>query len=213
MPEERQHITTAHILDDICSTLAGRAAEEIIFGEISTGALNDLENSTKKTYALIAYYGMSDRLRNISYYDSTGSSEYSFSKPYSEETARIIDMEVQTLINEQYDRARSILDSHREGLVELANLLIEREVIFTEDVERIFGKRPWISRADELSAEAKDKEAKDKEAKEESSQSQEEKTEAPSETKPAENETTATEGKPAEEISEPSSESSHETQG
>ena len=163
LPEERQHITTAHLLDDICSTLAGRAAEEIIFGEISTGALNDLENTTKKTYALIAYYGMSDKLRNISYYDSTGSSEYSFSKPYSEETAKLIDKEVQTLVDEQYARAKSILLEHKDGLMELANLLIEREVIFTEDVERIFGKRPWLSRADELNAEAKDKEEKEKE--------------------------------------------------
>ncbi len=213
LPEERQHITTAHLLDDICSTLAGRAAEEIIFGEISTGALNDLENTTKKTYALIAYYGMSDKLRNISYYDSTGASEYSFSKPYSEETAKLIDKEVQLLIDEQYARAKSILIEHKDGLVELANLLIDREVIFTEDVERIFGKRPWISRADELSAEAKDKEAKDKETKEESTPSQEEKAETPNETKPEESETTTTEEKPAEEISEPSSESSHETQG
>ena len=213
LPEERQHITTAHLLDDICSTLAGRAAEEIIFGEISTGALNDLENTTKKTYALIAYYGMSDKLRNISYYDSTGASEYSFSKPYSEETAKLIDKEVQLLIDEQYARAKNILLEHKEGLVELANLLIDREVIFTEDVERIFGKRPWISRADELSAEAKDKEAKDKEMKEESTPSQEEKAETPNETKPEENETTATKEKPAEEISDPSSESSHETQG
>ncbi len=164
LPEERQHITTAHLLDDICSTLAGRAAEEIIFGEISTGALNDLENTTKKTYALIAYYGMSDKLRNISYYDSSGSSEYSFSKPYSEETAKLIDKEVQTFIDEQYARAKNILLEHKDGLIELANLLIEREVIFTEDVERIFGKRPWLSRADELNAEAKDKEVKEKEA-------------------------------------------------
>ena len=164
LPEERQHITTAHLLDDICSTLAGRAAEEIIFGEISTGALNDLENTTKKTYALIAYYGMSDKLRNISYYDSTGNSEYAFSKPYSEETAKLIDKEVQNLIDEQYERAKKILLEKKDGLIELANLLIDREVIFTEDVERIFGKRPWLSRADELNAEAKDKEAKDKEA-------------------------------------------------
>ena len=162
LPEERQHITTAHLLDDICSTLAGRAAEEIIFGEISTGALNDLENTTKKTYALIAYYGMSDKLRNISYYDSSGASEYAFSKPYSEETAKLIDKEVQSLVDEQYARAKNILLEHKDGLIELANLLIEREVIFTEDVERIFGKRPWLSRADELNAEAKDKEEREK---------------------------------------------------
>lgn len=153
LPEERQHITTAHLLDDICSTLGGRAAEDLTFGEISTGALNDLETTTKKTYALIAYYGMGEKLRNISYYDSTGS-DYSFSKPYSEETAKLIDEEVQKLIDEQYARAKEILTAHKEGLKELAELLIEREVIFTEDVERIFGKRPWISRADELSAES-----------------------------------------------------------
>ncbi|MCQ2225128.1 MAG: ATP-dependent zinc metalloprotease FtsH [Paludibacteraceae bacterium] len=153
LPEERQHITTAHLLDEICSTLGGRAAEDLTFGEISTGALNDLENTTKKTYALIAYYGMGNKLRNISYYDSTGS-EYSFSKPYSDETAKLIDSEVQKVIDEQYARAKQILTDHQDGLKELAELLIEREVIFTEDVERIFGKRPWISRADELSAES-----------------------------------------------------------
>lgn len=153
LPEERQHITTAHLLDEICSTLGGRAAEDLTFGEISTGALNDLENTTKKTYALIAYYGMGSKLRNISYYDSTGS-EYSFSKPYSDETAKLIDSEVQKVIDEQYARAKQILTDHQDGLKELAELLIEREVIFTEDVERIFGKRPWISRADELSAES-----------------------------------------------------------
>ncbi len=158
LPEERQHITTEHLLDEICSTLGGRAAESIIYGEISTGALNDLENTTKKAYALVAYYGMSDKLSNISYYDSTGASDYSFSKPYSEETAKVIDNEVQAIINEQYIRATQILNEHKDGLVELANLLIEREVIFTEDVERIFGKRPWMSRTDELNAEAKEKE-------------------------------------------------------
>ncbi len=156
LPEERQHITTAHLLDEICSTLGGRAAEELTFGEISTGALNDLENTTKKTYALIAYYGMGDKLRNISYYDSTGS-DYSFSKPYSEETAKLIDEEVQKLIDEQYARAKEILTEHKDGLKELAELLIEREVIFSEDVERIFGKRPWVSRADELNAESEER--------------------------------------------------------
>lgn len=156
LPEERQHITTAHLLDEICSTLGGRAAEELTFGEISTGALNDLENTTKKTYALIAYYGMGDKLRNISYYDSTGA-DYSFAKPYSEDTAKLIDEEVQKLIDEQYARAKQILTEHKDGLKELAELLIEREVIFTEDVERIFGKRPWISRADELSAESEER--------------------------------------------------------
>lgn len=190
LPEERQHITTAHLLDDICSTLGGRAAEELIFNEISTGALNDLENTTKKTYALIAYYGMSDKLRNISYYDSTGNSDYAFSKPYSEETAKLIDEEVKKLIDEQYTRAKNILIEHKEGLTQLANLLIEREVIFTEDVERVFGKRPWVSRAEELeaeSAEAKAKEGKET-PKEKNEEPKEENSKEPEEVKVEEKE-------------------------
>lgn len=182
LPEERQHITTAHLLDEICSTLGGRAAEELTFGEISTGALNDLENTTKKTYALIAYYGMGDKLRNISYYDSTGA-DYSFDKPYSEDTARLIDSEVQKVIDEQYARAKQILTEHKDGLKELAELLIEREVIFTEDVERIFGKRPWTSRADELSAESDErKRQREEEEKIAASEHGEEDVETPTET-------------------------------
>ncbi|MBR4971092.1 MAG: AAA family ATPase, partial [Paludibacteraceae bacterium] len=154
LPEERQHVTSAHLLDDICATLGGRAAEELINGEVSTGALNDLENTTKKAYAMIVYYGFSDKLKNLSYYDSSGRSDYSFSKPYSEDTAKLIDEEVKVLIDEQYERAKSILSENMDGLKQLASILIENEVIFAEDVERIFGKRPWISRADELSAES-----------------------------------------------------------
>ena len=154
LPEERQHVTSAHLLDDICATLGGRAAEELINGEVSTGALNDLENTTKKAYAMIVYYGFSDKLKNLSYYDSSGRFDYSFSKPYSEDTAKLIDEEVKVLIDEQYERAKSILSENMDGLKQLASILIENEVIFAEDVERIFGKRPWISRADELSAES-----------------------------------------------------------
>ena len=154
LPEERQHVTSSHLLDDICATLGGRAAEELIYGEVSTGALNDLENTTKKAYAMIVYYGFSDKLKNLSYYDSSGRSDYAFSKPYSEETSKLIDEEVKVLINEQYERAKSILSENMDGLRQLASILIEKEVIFAEDVERIFGKRPWISRAEELNAES-----------------------------------------------------------
>ena len=154
LPEERQHVTSSHLLDDICATLGGRAAEELIYGEVSTGALNDLENTTKKAYAMIVYYGFSDKLKNLSYYDSSGRSDYAFSKPYSEETSKLIDEEVKVLINEQYERAKSILSENMDGSRQLASILIEKEVIFAEDVERIFGKRPWISRAEELNAES-----------------------------------------------------------
>ena len=130
----------------MCSTLGGRAAEELFLGHISTGAANDLERVTKQAYAMVVYYGMSDRLPNLCYYDSTGQ-DYGFSKPYSDERARIIDEEVSRIIAEQYERAKQILLEH-----ELADTLINREVIFTEDVERIFGKRPWTSRTDEIFA-------------------------------------------------------------
>lgn len=158
LPEERKLTTQEHMLDQICATLGGRAAEELFFGSPSTGALNDLEQVTKQAYAMVAYYGMSDKLPNLSYYDSTGSYEYGFSKPYSDETANLIDAEAKRIINEQFERAKQILLEHKEGHHQLANLLIEREVIFTEDMEHIFGKRPWTSRADELMQETDDKE-------------------------------------------------------
>ncbi len=157
LPEEHQHVTTKHLLDEICATLAGRAAEELIYNEVSTGALNDLETTTKKAYAMVVYYGFSDKLANLSFYDSTGASDYSFAKPYSEETSRVIDEEVKKLIAEQYQRAKDILNQHLDGMKELASILIEKEVIFADDVERIFGKRPWKSRADELSEESEKK--------------------------------------------------------
>lgn len=150
LPEERQLTTKDQLLDEMCATLGGRAAEELVFGKVSTGALNDLERTTKQAYAMIAYFGMSDKLSNISYYDSTGASDYAFSKPYSDSTAQLIDTEVKALVEIQYERAKGILLEHKEGHEELAQLLIEKEVIFAEDLERIFGKRKWASRADEL---------------------------------------------------------------
>ena len=147
MPEERQITTKEEMLDEMCATLGGRAAEEMFVGHISTGAMNDLERVTKSAYGMIAYAGMSDRLPNICYYNNN---EYNFQKPYSETTAKIMDDEVLKMINEQYQRAKNLLNEHKEGHNRLAELLLEREVIFAEDVEKIFGKRPWISRSEEI---------------------------------------------------------------
>jgi len=149
LPEERQIVPSQVLLDDICSLLGGRAAEEIFLGHISTGAANDLERVTKQAYAMVVYYGMSERLPNLSYYDSTGQNSM-FTNPYSDERATIIDQEVSRIIAEQYERAKSILREHAEGHNSLAETLISREVIFTDDVERIFGPRQWTSRTDEL---------------------------------------------------------------
>lgn len=160
LPEERQLTTKEQMLDEMCSLLGGRAAEEVCFGKVSTGALNDLERATKMAYAMVVYYGMSDKLKNISFYDST-QADYSFTKPYSDNTAEIIDQEMQSIVSEQYERAKSIIATNREKHQELANLLVENEVIFTEDVERIFGKRPWVSRMDELMNENKKNEPAD----------------------------------------------------
>lgn len=148
LPEERQLITKENLLDKMCSLLGGRAAEELVLGTIGTGAVNDLERSTKQAYAMVAYYGMSDKLTNLCYYDSQA--DYSFTKPYSEETAKIIDDEVKALINNQYERAKQVLRENAEGHRKLAEILFEREVIFADDVEKIFGKRKWESRSDEL---------------------------------------------------------------
>ena len=149
LPEERQITTKEQMLDEMCATLGGRAAEELFTGHISTGAMNDLERVTKQSYGMIAYAGMSDRLPNLCYYSNE---EYAFSKPYSERTAELIDEEVKRMVNEQYDRAKALLMEHQEGHNELARLLMEKEVIFAEDVERIFGKRPWASRSEEIMA-------------------------------------------------------------
>lgn len=159
LPEERQITTKEQMLDDLCATLGGRAAEELILHRISSGAANDLERVTKQSYAMIAYYGMSEKLPNLSYYDSSGQ-EYGFSKPYSEETAKVIDSEVSAIIRQEYERAKTLLSEHKEGHEELTKVLLEREVIYTDDLIRIFGKRQWASRTDELLA---DEEKKNKE--------------------------------------------------
>ena len=150
LPEERQLTQEDHILDELCSLLGGRAAEQLFLNQTSTGALNDLERATKQAYAMVAYYGMSDKLKDISFYDSTGRYDYGFTKPYSDETATLIDKETQRIISEQMARAKQILEEQAEGHHQIAQLLIEREVITSEDVERILGPRPWKSRGDEL---------------------------------------------------------------
>lgn len=143
LPEERQIVRTEQMLDEMCATMGGRAAEKVVFDKISTGALSDLEKVTRQARAMVTIYGLNDKLGNITYYDSTGQSDYNFSKPYSEETAKVIDSEISTLIEEQYQRAITILTENREKLEELASILIEKEVIFKDDLENIFGKRPF----------------------------------------------------------------------
>jgi cell division protease FtsH len=160
MPEERQITTKEEILDEICATLGGRAAEEICTGRISTGAMNDLETVTKRAYGMIAYAGMGDNLPNLCYYNNQ---EYQFQKPYSDKTAELIDEDVKALIAKEYERAKKVLMEHREGHAQLAQILIDREVIFAEDVERIFGKRPWTSRTDEILAANEEAEKKEQE--------------------------------------------------
>ncbi|GAB4144372.1 MAG: ATP-dependent zinc metalloprotease FtsH [Bacteroidia bacterium] len=142
LPEERQLTTTEQFMDEICATLGGRAAEEVFFGKISTGALSDLERVTKQAYAMVMYYGLNKTLGNISFYDSSGQ-EYAFQKPYSDKTAEIIDAEVKRIVNEAYEKTKKLLVQNKEKLVQLAELLLEKEVIFKEDLERIFGKRPF----------------------------------------------------------------------
>ena len=149
LPEERQITTKEAMLDEICALLGGRAAEEVFLGRISTGAMNDLERSTKAAYSMVAFAGMSDKLPNLCYYNQQ---EYSFTKPYSDTTARLIDEEVLKMVNEQYARAKALLQQYSVGHNQLAQLLIDREVIFAEDVERIFGKRQWASRSEEILA-------------------------------------------------------------
>ena len=160
MPEERQITTKEEMLDEMCATLGGRAAEELFTGHISTGAMKDLERVTKSAYGMIAYAGMSDMLPNICYYNNN---EYNFQRPYSETTAKIMDDEVLKMINEQYQRAKALLTEHQEGHNQLAELLIEKEVIFAEDVEKIFGKRPWQSRSAEIMEEKQKTEAENAE--------------------------------------------------
>lgn len=141
LPEERSITTAEQMLDEMCATMGGRAAEDIRFGKISTGALNDLERVTKTAYAMISYYGMSPKVGNLSFYDSSGQTDFTFSKPYSDKTAELIDQEAKIMVEVQYERAKKILSDHRDGLDELARILLEKEVIFSDDVERIFGPR------------------------------------------------------------------------
>ncbi|MBP7209929.1 MAG: ATP-dependent zinc metalloprotease FtsH [Paludibacteraceae bacterium] len=160
LPEERQLTTKDQMLDEMCALLGGRAAEQVVFEKVSTGALNDLERATKMAYSMVVYYGMSDKLSNISYYDST-QSDYSFTKPYSDKTSEIIDNEIKNIVNSQYQRALTIITENRNKHKALADLLVEKEVIFAEDVEHIFGKRPWASRMEEIIKEsAKNDESK-----------------------------------------------------
>ncbi|HLO60590.1 MAG TPA: ATP-dependent zinc metalloprotease FtsH [Bacteroidales bacterium] len=165
LPEERQITTREQLLEEMTATLGGRAAEDITFGRLSTGALNDLERVTKQAYAMVTYFGLSDKIGNLSYYDSSGQSDYFFQRPYSDKTAEVIDSEVKSIIDEQYVLAKNILTDNRQGLVQLAEQLLEKEVIFTEDLERIFGKRrksgqeaelAEVPRTTELNAEGED---------------------------------------------------------
>lgn len=149
LPEERQITTKEQMYHEMIATLGGRAAEQVVFGQISTGALSDLEKVTKQAFAMVTYYGLDDEIGNISYYDSSGQQDYSLSKPYSEKTAETIDREVSKLVEKAYQEAVAILTDHRDGLSQLANKLIEEEVIFGDDLERIFGKRPWDNSEDE----------------------------------------------------------------
>lgn len=155
LPEERQITTREQILDEMAYALGGRAAEQMIFGKVSTGALSDLEKITKQAYAMVSFFGMSDKVGNISFYDSSGQSDFGFTKPYSEKTAELIDQEVKEIIEESYQRARDVLKDHKKGLIELAELLLEKEVIFTEDLERIFGKRKADIVREQLEAKTK----------------------------------------------------------
>jgi cell division protease FtsH len=157
LPEERQITTTEQMLDEMCAALGGRAAEEVIFGKISTGALSDLEKVTKQAYAMVSIYGLSDKIGNVSFYDSSGQSEFSFSKPYSEKTAELIDEEVNRMVEESYERTLRLLRDNQDKLTKLANALLDKEVIFKEDLETIFGKRPWLTRQEQEDKEQSEK--------------------------------------------------------
>ena len=165
LPEERQLTNKEHIKDNLCSLLGGRAAEEVFLKQTSTGALNDLERATKQAYAMVAYYGMSDKLKNLSYYDSTGRYDMGITKPYSEKTAEVIDNETSAIIAEQMARAKRILEENAEGHNKLAEMLIEKEVITSEDVASVLGPRPWTSREDEIIEANEAMRLKDEEAK------------------------------------------------
>jgi cell division protease FtsH len=191
LPEERSITTTEQILDEMCSALGGRAAEQLIFGKISTGALSDLEKVTKQAYAMVSIYGLNDKIGNISYYDSRGGDM--FTKPYSDDRARIIDEEVSKMIEGQYERALELLSKNKEKLTELANKLLSQEVIFKEDLELIFGKREWETNTPEETPESKEassdlKEEEEKKVLTEPNDSVDDQTEAPKPKKDIENE-------------------------
>ncbi|CAI8244960.1 MAG: ATP-dependent zinc metalloprotease FtsH [Flavobacteriaceae bacterium] len=152
LPEERLIVRPEQMLDEMCATLGGRAAEKVIFNKISTGALSDLEKVTKQARAMVTVYGLNDQVGNLTYYDSSGQSEYNFSKPYSEKTAELIDKEISNLIETQYQRAIDLLEANKEKLTELANVLLAKEVIFKDNLEVIFGKRPFEKSTSETKA-------------------------------------------------------------
>ena len=154
LPEERLIVRPNQMLDEMCATMGGRAAEKVIFDNISTGALSDLEKVTKQARAMVTIYGLNEKLGNVTYYDSSGQSEYNFSKPYSEDTARVIDKEISDLIESQYQRAIALLNENKDKLLKLADILIEKEVIFKDDLEQIFGKRPFEKSGHEVITEA-----------------------------------------------------------
>jgi ATP-dependent metalloprotease FtsH len=164
LPEERQITTREQLLDEMAYALGGRASEELVFGKISTGALSDLEKITKQAYAMVSFFGMSEKVGNISFYDSSGQADFGFTKPYSEKTAELIDNEVKKIIEESYVRAKEVLKDHMNGLTELAELLLEKEVIFSEDLERIFGKRKADLKKEKEAKEAKEKSDSDNKA-------------------------------------------------
>jgi cell division protease FtsH len=144
LPEERLIVRPEQMLDEMCAALGGRAAEKVIFDKISTGALSDLEKVTKQARAMVTVYGLSDKIGNLTYYDSSGENEYGFSKPYSERTAELIDKEISNIIETQYERAIKLLEENKEKLTELAEVLLKKEVIFKDNLEAIFGKRPFV---------------------------------------------------------------------
>ncbi len=150
LPEERQIVRTEQILDEMCAALGGRAAEKVMFDKISTGALSDLEKVTRQARAMVSVYGLNDKLGNITYYDSSGQAEYNFTKPYSEETAQKIDREISEIIEKQYDRAIQLLASSKDKLIQLADRLLEKEVIFKDDLEKILGKRPFKTNEEKI---------------------------------------------------------------
>jgi cell division protease FtsH len=170
LPEERMIDQTEQMLDEMCATLAGRAAEKIMFDKISTGALNDLEKVTRQAKAIVSIYGLNEKIGNITYYDSSGQSEYSFSKPYSEQTAKIIDEEISQIIETQYQRAISILTENKDKLIKLAELLLEKEVIFKDDLITIFGNRPFEEVETSISKENDQSETIENSAKEDNEQ-------------------------------------------